>query len=123
MKRVLIVDDSTTMRRMVAASLRQLGPVKFEDAGNGLEAIERLALGTIDLILLDLNMPDMHGMEMIQFVQAHPTYRRIPIIVLTTRTTEDSRSAALAAGAALYVTKPFEPDTLAAQAKSLLNLD
>jgi two-component system chemotaxis response regulator CheY len=122
MKRVLIVDDSATMRRMVAASLRQVGQVDFEDAGNGLEAIERLALGSIDLILLDLNMPDMHGMEMIRFVQAHPTYRRIPIIVLTTRTAEDSRSAALAAGAAAYMTKPFEPETLAAQAKTLLNM-
>src|SRR4249919_2074683 len=108
MKRVLMVDDSVTMRRMVAASLRQLGQVECEDAGNGLEAIERLALGSIDLVLLDLNMPDMHGMEMIRFVQAHPTYRRIPIIVLTTRTAEDSRSAALTAGAAAYMTKPFE---------------
>ena len=123
MKRVLIVDDSTTMRRMVAASLRQFGLFEFEDAGNGLEAIERLALGSVDMILLDLNMPDMHGMEMIRFVQAHPTYRRIPIIVLTTRTSEDSRSAALAAGAALYMTKPFEPEMLAAQAKHLMNMD
>src|SRR4051794_25251792 len=108
-KNVLVVDDSATMRRMVMASLRELGPVKFLEAGNGLEAIERLALGPIDLMLLDLNMPDMHGMEVVQFVQGHAAYRAIPIIVLTTRGDEGSRSAALAAGAALYLTKPFDP--------------
>jgi two-component system chemotaxis response regulator CheY len=123
MKNVLVVDDSATMRRMVMGSLRGLGQVKFHEAGNGLEAIERLALGPIDLMLLDLNMPDMHGMEVVEFVQAHAAYRAIPVIVLTTRGDEDSRSTALAAGAALYLTKPFDPRALAAQARKLLNLE
>ena len=61
MKNVLVVDDSATMRRMVLVSLRGLGEVQFHEASNGLEAIERLALGPIDLMILDLNMPDMHG--------------------------------------------------------------
>lgn len=123
MKHILIVDDSPTMRRMVMVSLRELGQVEFHEAGNGLEAIERLALGPIDLMLLDLNMPDMHGMEVVRFVQSHSAYRAIPIIVLTTRGDEGSRGAALAAGAALYLTKPFEPRGLAAHAKKLLNSD
>jgi two-component system chemotaxis response regulator CheY len=123
MKNVLVVDDSATMRRMVMGSLRALGQVQFHEAGNGLEAIERLALGRIDLMLLDLNMPDMHGMEVVEFVQAHSAYRAIPVIVLTTRGDEDSRSTALAAGAALYLTKPFDPRALAAQARKLLNLE
>jgi two-component system, chemotaxis family, chemotaxis protein CheY len=122
-KHVLVVDDSATMRRMVMVSLRELGSVQFEEAGNGLEAIERLTLSPIDLILLDMNMPDMHGMEVIQFVQGHAAYRAIPIVVLTTRGDEGSRSAALAAGAALYVTKPFDPRALAAQSRKLLNLE
>src|SRR4051794_2150009 len=99
MKNILVVDDSATMRRMVMASLRSLGEVKFHEAGNGLEAIERLALGRVDLMLLDLNMPDMHGMEVVQFVRAMSAYRDLPIIVLTTRGDDSSRSAALAAGA------------------------
>ena len=122
MSNILIVDDSPTMRRMVMVSLRELGQVEFHEAGNGLEAIERLALVPIDLVLLDLNMPDMHGMEVVRFVQSHSAYRAIPIIVLTTRGDEGSRSAALAAGAALYLTKPFEPRALAAHVKTLLNL-
>lgn len=123
MKTVLVVDDSATLRRMIMVSLHALGPVEFQEAANGLEAIERLALAPVDLMLLDLNMPDMHGMEVVQFVQSHARYRAIPIIVLTTRGDEDSRGAALGAGAALYLTKPFDPRALAAQAKRLLNLE
>src|SRR5688500_19774468 len=92
-KTVLVVDDSATMRRMVMVSLRGLKSVTFQEAGNGLEAIERLALGPVDLMILDLNMPDMHGMEVVQFVKGHSAYRELPIIVLTTRGDEGSRGA------------------------------
>ena len=122
MKNVLIVDDSATMRRMVLASLRSLS-VCFHEASNGLEAIERLALGPIDLMVLDLNMPDMHGMEVLQFARSHAAFRSIPIIVLTTRGDEEIRGAALAAGASFYLTKPYDPCLLAEQASKLLNLD
>ena len=122
MKKVLVVDDSATMRRMVMVSLRDLGGVEFQEAASGLEAIERLALGPADLMLLDLNMPDMHGIEVVQFVQSHAAYRTIPIIVLTTRGDPESRNTALAAGAALYLTKPFDPRALAAHARELLKL-
>lgn len=121
MKRILVVDDSPTMRRMVIASLRDLKDASFTEAGSGLEAIERLALSPVDLMVLDLNMPDMHGMEVVQFVRKHHTYRAIPIIVLTTRGDESSRSAALEAGAAVYLTKPFLPNVLSARARELLN--
>ncbi len=121
MKNVLVVDDSPTIRRMVMASLRGLNGLRFHEAGNGLEAIERLALVPVDLIILDLNMPDMHGMEVVQFVRGHETYRSVPVIVLTTRGDEASRGAALAAGASLYMTKPFDPGTLAAKAGGLLS--
>jgi two-component system chemotaxis response regulator CheY len=123
MTNILVVDDSATLRRMVMVSLRALGQVKFHEAGNGLEAIERLALTSINLLVLDLNMPDMHGMEVVQFMQTHPKYRAIPIVVLTTRGDEGSRGAALAAGAALYLTKPFDPGVLASQARRLLHLE
>ncbi len=120
---VLVVDDSATMRRMVMVSLRELPGVTFCEAGNGLEAIERLALARIALIVLDLNMPDMHGMEVVRFVKAHAAYRAIPVIVLTTRGDEDTRGAALAAGASLYLTKPFAPGALLGHAKTLLHLE
>ncbi|MBY0521940.1 MAG: response regulator [Gemmataceae bacterium] len=122
MKNILVVDDSATMRRMVMASLRTLTEVAFHEAANGLEAIERLALAPIDLMTLDLNMPDMHGLEVVKFVRRHPMYERIPVIVLTTRSDEDSRGTALTGGASLYLTKPFDPAVLASRVREFMNL-
>jgi two-component system chemotaxis response regulator CheY len=108
------------MRRMVMASLRDVCDGGFSEASSGLEAIEQLAFGPIALLVLDLNMPDMHGLEVLRFVRKHPSFRHVPVIVLTTRGDEESRSAAMAAGASLYLTKPFAPHALAGHARSLL---
>jgi len=120
MERTLVVDDSPTMRRMVMASLRGVCVGGFAEAASGLEAVEQLALQPVSLIVLDLNMPDMHGLEVLAFVRRHPVLKALPIIVLTTRGDETSRRAALAAGASVYLTKPFTPESLAAQARELL---
>ena len=120
MIRTLIVDDSPTMRRMVKVSLRDVCTGGFAEAASGLEAIEQLALGPIALMVLDLNMPDMHGLEVLGFVRSHSKYRQVPVIILTTRGDEPSRESALAAGASLYLTKPFAPQALAAHARELL---
>jgi two-component system chemotaxis response regulator CheY len=121
MGKILVVDDSPTMRRMVIASLRNIGGVGFEEASSGLEAIEQLALSPVSLMILDLNMADMHGLEVVNFMRMHDAYRPIPIIVLTTRGDEASRSEALDAGASVYLTKPFLPNVLAGHALELLN--
>ena len=124
MKQILVVDDSPTIRRMVRVSLAPFFPtVEFLEAGSGLEAIERLAVGAIALIVLDLNMPDMHGLEVLRFVRSHDKYRDVPIAVLTTRGDESSRSAALQAGASTYLTKPFAPDVLAREVRKLFGDD
>jgi len=120
MHNILIVDDSPTMRRMVMASLRGLPNASFGEASSGLEAVERLALAPVDLMILDLNMPDMHGLEVLEFLRSHQAYRHVRVIVLTTRGDEASRADALAAGASAYLTKPFAPQALAAQAEALL---
>ena len=120
MSRIVIVDDSPTIRRMVRSSLAGLANATFVEAGSGLEAIEQLTLGPVALMVLDLNMPDMHGLEVLNFVRRHPMYRALPVIVLTTRADEASRLAATQAGATMYMTKPFAPQTLAARAQTLL---
>ena len=119
---ILVVDDSPTMRRMVITSLGSLRRVKSTQAGSGLEAIERLAIEPVDLMVLDLNMPDMHGVEVLAFVRAQQKYSHLPILVLTTRGDEASRSAALAAGATAFMTKPFTPADLSARTRDLLQL-
>jgi two-component system, chemotaxis family, chemotaxis protein CheY len=121
MNRIVIVDDSPTIRRMVRSSLAGLSNVTFVEAASGLEAIEQLSLGPVMLIVLDLNMPDMHGLEVLNFVRRHPAYRTLPVIVLTTRGDEASRLAAIEAGATVYMTKPFTPQVLAEKAQSLLD--
>ena len=122
MQQILIVDDSPTIRRMVKTSLLALpASPEFVEAGSGLEAIERLALGAIELMVLDLNMPDMHGFEVLTFIRGHQKYRQVPVIVLTTRGDDTSRDAALRAGATAFMTKPFAPAALAACAADLLS--
>jgi two-component system chemotaxis response regulator CheY len=120
MSHILIVDDSPTIRRMVRASLAPLGRDIIE-AASGLEAIERLALGPVDFMVLDLNMPDMHGLEVLGFVRANKKFQQLPVIVLTTRDDSPSRAAALEAGATDYLTKPFTPQGLLAAARSILD--
>ena len=121
MKNVLVVDDSQTMRRMIVASLRSITGARFSEASSGLEALERLTLEHVDIMILVLNMPDMHGLEVLKFVRRHQIYSHMPIIVLTTRGDEGSRTDAIAAGASRYLTKPFEPHSLAAFTRELLS--
>lgn len=119
MSHILIVDDSPTIRRMVKASLAPIG-AEFIEAASGLEAIERLALGPIQLMVLDLNMPDMHGLEVLGFVRANHKFQQLPVLVLTTRNEPESRAAAMQAGATGYMTKPFTAQSLLAEARGMV---
>ena len=121
MKSIAIVDDSPTIRRMVRASLAHVSGGHFVEAGTGLEAIEQLTLVPVGLMVLDLNMPDMHGVEVLKFVRRHPAFRMLPVIVLTTRGDDESRRIAMEAGATVYLTKPFLPQVLAGHASELFN--
>ncbi|HLL01845.1 MAG TPA: response regulator [Myxococcaceae bacterium] len=120
MPEVLVVDDSKVMREMVVACLRPYPGLTFTHASSGLEAIERLSLKPYDLIVLDLNMPDIGGIEVVEFVRGQDTLRHLPIVIVTTRGDEASRTRALQAGADRFMTKPFKPDTILSEVKSLL---
>ena len=120
MAHLLIVDDSPTIRRMVKVALAPLSMDTIE-AASGLEAIEQLAVAPINLMVLDLNMPDMHGLEVLGFVRASQKFHNIPIIVLTTRGDAESRKAASQAGATRYLTKPFKPEALLTEARQVLD--
>ena len=119
MPHLLIVDDSPTIRRMVRVTLTPLS-MEVIEAASGLEAIEQLAVATVNLIVLDLNMPDMHGLDVLGFVRASQKFQHIPVIVLTTRGDDQSRAAAMQAGATRYVTKPFKPQALLTEAREVL---
>lgn len=121
MAQILVVDDSRVMRDMVVASLRAENAYRFAHAASGLEAIERLSLEPFDLLVLDLNMPDIGGVEVLEFIRGHGGLAALAVLVLTSRDDERSRSEALAAGADRFMTKPFDPSSLLQEARALLD--
>src|SRR3954470_10263180 len=112
MAQLLVVDDSKVMRDMIVACLRADSRLQFAHAGSGLEAIEQLSLKTFDLVVLDLNMPDIGGLEVIEFVRNQDKLRSLPILVVTTRGDEAVKERVLQAGASRFLTKPFTPDSI-----------
>jgi len=117
----LIVDDSKVMREMIIASLRPYDGLACTQAASGLEALERLSLKAFDFVVLDLNMPDIGGYEVIEFIRGQDKLRTLPILVVTTRGDEGSRTKALAAGATRFMTKPFSPDVLLGEVRALID--
>jgi two-component system chemotaxis response regulator CheY len=116
----LIVDDSKVMREMVIACLRALEGLAFTHAASGLEALEKLSLQAFDVVVLDLNMPDIGGYEVIEFIRGQDKLLNLPILVVTTRGDESSRARALAAGATRFMTKPFAPEALLGEVRALI---
>jgi two-component system chemotaxis response regulator CheY len=110
--RALIVDDSSVMRKIVERSLRQAGVnlVKVHEAGNGAEALAILDSMPVDLILSDINMPVMDGLEFVKQVHARESLRHVPIVMITTEGSESHVVQALSCGARGYIRKPFTPD-------------
>lgn len=122
MSEILVVDDSRVMREMIVACLRAQPGLEFTHAASGLEAIEKLSLKRFDLLLLDLNMPDIGGIEVVEFVRGQDRLRTLPIIIITTRGDEGSKARALEAGASRFLTKPFTPEGLLGEVRGLLEL-
>ena len=120
MAEILIVDDSKVMRDMIVACLRPEPGLAFTHAGSGLEAIERLSLKPYQLVVLDLNMPDISGIEVVEFIRGQDRLKHLPILMVTTRGDEASRTRALSAGATQFMTKPFAPPELLEAARKLL---
>jgi two-component system, chemotaxis family, chemotaxis protein CheY len=117
---VLVVDDSRVMREMLIACLRGQAGLEFHQAASGLEAIERLSLQPFDLMVLDLNMPDIGGFEVLQFVRAQDKMKKLPILVVTTRGDEGSKDRALELGASQFMTKPFAPEAIMDAVRALI---
>lgn len=120
MAAILVVDDSKVMRDMVVACLRAIAGTQFVHASSGLEAIEQLSLSPFDLMVLDLNMPDITGIEVLEFLRGQDTLRALPVLIVTTRGDDQSREQVLKAGASSFLAKPFTPDAIIAEVRALL---
>lgn len=117
-KIIMTVDDSSSVRQMVSFTLRSAGYQVLE-AGNGQEALAKLN-GPVHMVITDLNMPQMDGIELIQAIRATSAYRAIPIIMLTTESQDSKKQAGKAAGATGWIVKPFRPEQLVAVIKKVL---
>ncbi len=111
-KKVLVVEDSITMRSLITSTIEEIPELTVIAVGNGFEALKVLPQQTFDLIITDINMPDINGLEIVNFVKNHPSYRTIPMIIVSTEQSEEDIQKGLALGASAYVTKPFNPDEL-----------
>lgn len=117
---ILVVDDSKLMREMVVACLRALNGFTFVHAASGLEAIERLSLGSYALVVLDLNMPDIGGVEVVEFIRSQDQLKPLKVLIVTTRGDDASRTRVLEAGADRFLAKPFTPDQIQGEVRALL---
>ncbi len=111
-KKILFVEDSPTMRRIIANSLKKLGIKDATEAENGVDALEKIQKADFDLILTDWNMPEMNGQELVEHVRKMDKYKSIPILMITTRGMEDDVMTAIKSGVNGYMVKPFTPELL-----------
>jgi len=122
-KSLMIVDDSATMRKIIMRTVRMSG-LEFdrtEEAGSGVEALEKLKIGPIDVILCDINMPEMNGTEMVKQARQLPTCAGTKIVMVSTESAQDLINQVLTDGANGYITKPFTPEQFREKLTPLLN--
>ena len=103
----LVVDDFSTMRRIVRNLLKELGYNKIEEAEDGVDALEKIRAGQIDFVVADWNMPNMDGLELLKTIRADDALKHIPVMMVTAEAKKENIIAAAQAGASGYVVKPF----------------
>jgi len=111
MANILVVDDSTTMRQMICFTLMSVKHTVTE-AQNGVEGLKLAINGKFDLVVSDINMPEMNGIEMVRAIRALPAYKSTPILMLTTESAVEEKQKGKAAGATGWIVKPFNPQAL-----------
>ncbi len=116
----LIVEDSPTMRQLLAFSLRHLKECRIIEAVDGVDALKKLTTERVDLVITDINMPMMDGLKLIALIRGNARTKSLPIIIVTTEGAEEDRKRGLALGADAYIPKPIQPSELLKKVTSLL---
>ena len=119
-RRILIVEDSPTMRQLLVFALSRLRDVEIVEAQDGMDGLRKVSGDAFDLALIDINMPIMDGLKLISLMRSEDTLKDIPIVVITTEGAQEDRDRALQLGADEYLTKPIQTNRVLAVAKSLL---
>lgn len=118
-KKIMTVDDSASVRQMVSFTLKNEG-YDVSEAVDGLDAITKLENEPVDMVLTDLNMPNMDGIELIKKLRANPKFKFVPIIFLTTESQDEKKQEGKQAGATGWIVKPFKPEQLVGVIKKVL---
>jgi two-component system chemotaxis response regulator CheY len=118
--KILAVDDSATMRRIIKNQLKQSGYEEVDEAENGREALAMLARGQYDLLITDWNMPEMCGLDLVKEVRKNEPTKSLPVLMITTVSAKEDIVTALKAGVNNYVVKPFDAGTLQAKITQLV---
>ncbi len=107
--KILIAEDSSTMRSLIVATISAMGDYQLIEAANGFEALRILPREKVDLVITDINMPDINGLELISFIKNNPNYKQTPLFIISTEGSEKDRDKGLSLGADAYLVKPFNP--------------
>jgi two-component system, chemotaxis family, chemotaxis protein CheY len=111
-KKILVTEDSPSMRSFLTAAIESLDGYRVVEAASGFEALRLLPREHVDLIITDINMPDINGLELISFVRNNPNYQEIPLFIISTESSAQDLERGLALGANEYLVKPFHPERL-----------
>ena len=120
-KTILIADDSSSMRAMLVAIVGAMGDYQIVEASSGFEALRLLPRDQIDLIITDINMPDINGLELISYLRANQNYKDIPVFIISTEGSAKDIEKGKQLGADEYLVKPFSPATLQQLINQYLN--
>ena len=121
--RILIVEDSPTMRQLLVFALKRLKGAEIVEAQDGMDGLRKVTSDHFDLALVDINMPVMDGLKLISLIREEEALKQMPIVVITTEGAKEDRDRALALGADEYLTKPIQANKVLALARTLLKLD
>ncbi len=119
-KKILIAEDSQTMRSLIVSTISMMGEYELIEAANGFEALRILPREKVDLVITDINMPDINGLELISFIKNNPSYKETPLFIISTEGSEKDREKGLSLGADAYLVKPFNPEELQALIRQYL---
>lgn len=117
---ILVVDDSAAMRTLLVSTLENLGSPEILQAANGFEALRILPRQEINLLLTDINMPDINGLELLSFVRSNPVYKEMPVVIISTEGSSKDIEKGMSLGANEYLVKPFMPEQLLEVVKKFL---
>jgi len=120
--KVLIVEDSPTMRQLISFALKRLRGINIVEANDGVDGLKKMSSESFDLVFTDINMPVMDGLKLVSLVRNDQNFKHIPIVIITTEGAQEDMERALALGANDYITKPIQPNRILDVTKSLLNI-